>query len=622
MAKQVVNDRDIKSLTTIEHILLRPNTYLGSVKESTYKEWVLDENDNLSYKDLIYVEGAKKCLTEIIDNSVDEYIKTKGEYSTKISITMTNDTFICEDNGRGIPVKKTEDGEWMPMVALCRPMSGSNFTDDNRTTVGTNGLGSKIASVFSKSFDAVTCDGKGKLKVTSKNNLSEIKVTELTPTPRTGTKITYVPDFDRFGIKDFGDAIPAMIKTRLKFLSWFCPKCTFTFNDEKITFKIKDFTSLFPSPSVVLNNDNAFVCVYPTDEPYVLSYVNTMSLRRGGTHVDYIMNKLVNDIREKVSKKYKNIKPADIRNRLGIVVFLKSFPNCEFDSQTKEAITNSQSDITAFINDNNVDLDALSNKVLKEKEILDNITDIFKAKEEIAEAKELAKKTKIKRDFESEKYYAPVGKTEKKYLMIVEGFSAFSGISPILGRKGIGYYMLRGKPENILDEKASVFMANQEIRDIVQILGIDISDPETDMNYDKVVILSDADADGTAIAGLVITIFSKLAPRMLREGRICRMETPLLIGLDNKDNVKEYYFNFPEKSSMKKDLKYFYLKGLGSWTKSRLNQIIDTEGGMDNLIKPYLIDNTTTQTIQNWFGKDSEPRKNALRGREFHIDNA
>ena len=109
MTKKVDDNRDIKSLSTIEHILIRPNTYLGSVKPSHYSEWVFDENNNLVYKDLLYTEGAKKCITEIIDNSVDEYQKTNGEFSNKINISISKDTFICEDNGRGIKVEKTKE---------------------------------------------------------------------------------------------------------------------------------------------------------------------------------------------------------------------------------------------------------------------------------------------------------------------------------------------------------------------------------------------------------------------------------------------------------------------------------------------------------------------------------
>ncbi len=137
----------------------------------------------------------------------------------------------------------------------------------------------------------------------------------------------------------------------------------------------------------------------------------------------------------------------------------------------------------------------------------------------------------------------------------------------------------------------------------------------------KVVVLSGGDGDGVALGGLIVSLFSKIAPRMLKENRICRMETPLLIGMKG-DKVEEYYFEFPEKSKMKKTLSYHYLKGLGSWTKSRLNQVLEKEGGMENLLKPYESDKNSSKVIQDWFGKDTEPRKVALRGREFHIDNA
>lgn len=612
---------EIKTLSTIEHIKQRPNLWIGSVAPSKKENWILNDDDTLSYKEVTFTEGLLKICNEAIDNSVDCGIKTDWKYSTKISIDITNDTFTCEDNGIGIPVKKNEDNEWIPVVATCIPMSGSNFSDDNRTSIGANGVGIKAANIFSKSFECVTCDGKGKLKISCKNNLSSTKVTELTATNKTGTKITFSPDFNRFGVKDFSPELKALIKTRLKFLSWFFPKCSFTFNGEKVNIKAKDIASLFPDNSVVLNDPNVYICVYPSDEPFVLSYVNGISLRRGGTHVDYVVNKIVTDIREKVSKKFKNIKPADIKNRLGIVVFFNNFPNCAFDSQTKETLTNSQSNITDFFQKNQTDLDVLSTKILKNKVILDNITDIFKAKEEIAANKEAEKKSN-KRDFDSNKYFPPIGKSGEKYLMITEGQSAFSGISPILGRKGIGYYMLMGKPANILDETPSKFMEHREIAEIIQVLGLSPTRPNEniDMTYDKVVILSDADADGTAIAGLIISIFSKIAPKMLEEGRICRMETPLLIGLGKGDKVEEYYFSFPEKSKMKSNLEYKYLKGLGSWTKGRLNQVIEKEGGMDGLIRPYKIDETTLQTIQEWFGKETIARKDALRGREFHID--
>lgn len=624
----IAKDQIIKHLSAVEHVLRRPSMYIGGVSPADIDSWILNEDGTISYKKVNFVEGLLKICNEVIDNSIDEGVKTNWEYSNKIKITVTKDTFSCEDNGRGIPVVQDDEGNWMCVDAVCKPMSGSNFEDDsNRKTIGTNGIGVKGANIFSKKFECVTCDGNAKMKINCEDNRSKMDFKLMAANPKRGTSVTFTPDFARFGVKSFDEEIISLIKTRLRFLSWFFPKCTITFNGEKVNVKAKDIASMFPQPAVVLNEENVYICVYPSDEPYVLSYVNGISLREGGTHVNYISDKVIGDVREKVSRKFKTIKPADIRNRIGIVVFFKDFSNCKFNSQTKEKITNSQGEITDFLKNNNIDLDSFTDKIIKSKPIIENITELFKLKEELAARKAEDALNKTKKEVVSEKYFPPVSRSGQKYLMITEGQSAFSGISPILGRKGIGYYMLQGKPMNILDvgpvtrDKVKGFMENTEIKELVNILGLDIRGNTEDMNYDYVVVLSDADPDGTSIAGLVTTMFSKLAPKMIEAGRICRLNTPLLIGLKG-EKVEEYYFRFPDKKDMKKNLNYFYLKGLGSWTKSRLNQVIEKEGGMEKLLMPYEADKDYKQSIQNWFGEDSEIRKKFLRGREFHINNA
>lgn len=624
----IAKDQIIKHLSAVEHILHRPSMYIGGVSPADIDSWILNEDGTIAYKKVNFVEGLLKICNEVIDNSIDEGVKTNWEYSNKIKITVTKDTFSCEDNGRGIPVVQDDEGNWMCVDAVCKPMSGSNFEDDsNRKTIGTNGIGVKGANIFSKKFECVTCDGNAKMKINCEDNRSKMDFKLMAANPKRGTSVTFTPDFARFGVKGFDEEIISLIKTRLRFLSWFFPKCTITFNGEKVNVKAKDIASMFPQPAVVLNEENVYICVYPSDEPYVLSYVNGISLREGGTHVNYISDKVIGDVREKVSRKFKAIKPADIRNRIGIVVFFKDFSNCKFNSQTKEKITNSQGEITDFLKNNNIDLDSFTDKIIKSKPIIENITELFKLKEELAARKAEDALNKTKKEVVSEKYFPPVSRSGQKYLMITEGQSAFSGISPILGRKGIGYYMLQGKPMNILEVdpvtrgKIKGFMENMEIKELVNILGLDIRGDTEDMNYDYVVVLSDADPDGTSIAGLVTTMFSKLAPKMIEAGRVCRLNTPLLIGLKG-EKVEEYYFRFPDKKDMKKNLNYFYLKGLGSWTKSRLNQVIEKEGGMEKLLMPYEADKEYKQSIQNWFGEDSEIRKKFLRGREFHINNA
>lgn len=491
----IAKDQIIKHLSAVEHILHRPSMYIGGVSPADIDSWILNEDGTISYKKVNFVEGLLKICNEVIDNSIDEGVKTNWEYSNKIKITVTKDTFTCEDNGRGIPVVQDDEGNWMCVDAVCKPMSGSNFEDDsNRKTIGTNGIGVKGANIFSKKFECVTCDGNAKMKINCEDNRSKMDFKLMAANPKRGTSVTFTPDFARFGVKSFDEEIISLIKTRLRFLSWFFPKCTITFNGEKVNVKAKDIASMFPQPAVVLNEENVYICVYPSDEPYVLSYVNGISLREGGTHVNYISDKIIGDVREKVSRKFKTIKPADIRNRIGIVVFFKDFSNCKFNSQTKEKITNSQGEITDFLKNNNIDLDSFTDKIIKSKPIIENITELFKLKEELAARKAEDALNKTKKEVVSEKYFPPVSRSGQKYLMITEGQSAFSGISPILGRKGIGYYMLQGKPMNILDvgpvtrDKVKGFMENTEIKELVNILGLDIRGNTEDMNYDYVEI--------------------------------------------------------------------------------------------------------------------------------------
>lgn len=617
----MADDRNFKILTDKEHVLARPNTYIGSVVPSPREEWILGDDGKIKRSTLNYPEGLLKIINEIIDNSLDEYKRTDGKYSNKISVKISSDKITVEDNGRGLPVQKAEDGSWIPVAAFTKLRAGTNFGDEDRQTIGTNGIGSSATNIFSKLFEVDTCDGENRMKLTCRNNMESERhqLFKALDTPK-GTKVTFIPDYGRFGVPSLPDDICTAIKTRLRLISWFYPKCDLRYNGEKIAIKAKSIAEMFPNDSVVVTTDNVYALIYPTEDTNeVLTYVNGLYLKRDGTHVDYITNAVVRDVREKLVKKYKNIKPGDIKNRLGVVLFFNNFPNCQFDSQTKERLTNSERDIGDYLRETEI-IDKLSKKVIASKVIIDNITDIYKAKEEIADRKLAKSLNKNKRKIASDKYFPPTGNSGKKYLMVTEGYSAFSGISPVLGRNGIGYYACRGKVLNVQDLTPGKYMMNQEISDIINILGIDITDPNTDMCYEKIVFLHDADFDGTAIGALLLTLFNKVCPRMFKEGRVCVLNTPLLIGKKG-NKVEKYFFEFPQQSEMNSKLTWKYLKGLGSWNAEELNQVIEKEGGLDKLMISYSKDSEGDASIDNWMGsKNASFRKSRLRGKEFHID--
>ena len=162
----------IKKLTEREHILTRPTMYIGAVDLTTSNEYILSD-DKIEYKEVKYVPGLIKIINEIIDNSVDVAIKTNFKSSNEISVKITSDEVQVQDNGTGIPIKKNDDGHYLPELCWNHARAGSNFDDDkNRTQIGMNGVGSYATACFSKKFIGNTDDGINNYTITIKDNAS------------------------------------------------------------------------------------------------------------------------------------------------------------------------------------------------------------------------------------------------------------------------------------------------------------------------------------------------------------------------------------------------------------------------------------------------------------------
>jgi DNA gyrase/topoisomerase IV subunit B len=169
-------------------------------------------------------------------------------------------------------------------------------------------------------------------------------------------------------------------------------------------------------------------------------------------------------------------------------------------------------------------------------------------------------------------------------------------------------------------------VANQELKDIINILNLDISksDEKKTIDYEKILISTDADADGTHITSMLIGWFKKFAPNLFYEGKICKLITPLVIIEDSKGKVLKYFFDVPsfkayEKTAAKLPGKLRYLKGLGSWEKEQLVSLIDTHG-LDSFVEEYKLDKDGEVYLDDWLGPDAEKRKKYLREYDFDID--
>lgn len=531
-----MSEREFKILTDVEHVLLRPNMYIGGINLTENEQWIYDkESGKFSYGTVKYVPAVIKCASELIDNSIDVAIDTNFEKATRIQVRVDDKSIEVVDNGIGIPCEppKNKPGETRTCaeIAWTTLKSGTSF-GENRNKIGTNGVGSSCVNVFSSLFIGESDDGIRRQTITCRKNLSEINAGRiLKSSGKSGVRVYCEPDLKRFNLEKIDDVHKNLIYQRLINLAISYPKIRFSFNGEKISVNEKKFSSMFSENCVVESGDNFMVCVFPneSDEFRHFTYVNGIDMRKGGTHIDYLSYELTSRVRDKLIKKYKSIRPADIKNKISLVAFFTDFANPEFDSQTKESLSNSQGDITRHLN-GKLDFDKMAKAMLKNDAIIGPVVDTFKLKEELKARQELkqTKKTKVR----SDKYFPGIG--EKKYLFLVEGLSAGGGLMKCLGRDGKYFFCLRGLALNAFSASLQKIAANQEIKDVLNIIGLDLTN-KTDrhvINFDRIVIATDADVDGINITSMLLGWWYRLCPDLYSQGKICKLNTPIVIVKD------------------------------------------------------------------------------------------
>lgn len=468
------NQPKITSLSDREHILKRSGIYFGGKNIATDRSLHL-VNDKFIYTSIPYVPGLIKIIYEVIDNAIDVAIKTNFEYANKIEIEVSETKVSVKDNGYGISQSIDEKtGLSSVILAVGSARAGSNFDDSQeRYHLGVNGLGVYLTNVFSKYFVCDTCNGDNRFRVEFKNNAESYTVTSNKCKNRSGTIVEFEPDLERFKLEKIDENHINIIKERLLILSLTYPEVSIKFNGSLINLKNpKQFISMFGEVFETINFDNGLIAYFPsiTEEFMHFTIINGQILKNGGSHVEFMNNKVVNYLRDKFSRKFKDIKPSDIRNKLLVVSLFRNFPNPEYSSQTKEELTNSTGELSKYLG--SVDFDSFAHKIYKNQDISDPIVDLYRLKEDYKNRKELQKIGKKPTKIKSDKYWPPIG--SKDYIMICEGDSARSGILGELGREGKGYFAIRGKMLNVLEAKLSRISDNEEIDTLIKILETDI----------------------------------------------------------------------------------------------------------------------------------------------------
>lgn len=474
------NQAEFKVLSERDHILQRPQMYIGSTSPESINQMIDFKNRNLTV-----VPGLLKIINEIIDNSIDEAIRTDFKFANKIDIKVEKDEIknsyfvLVSDNGRGIPIVE-HNGIYQAEVAWTKARAGTSFTDA-RSTIGANGVGSFATNCFSTYFHGESSDGsKRKVSVECFDNCDPDKIkTELKiATKSSGTTVMFYPDLQKFHITEISQDHIDYIKDRLFNIQVCYPQIQFTFNGQKIkTGTLNDIAKNFHEHAMSFAFDDTKFVLAPSGDDAefkFVSYLNGLNLKNGGTHIDTIMNSIANELRPAIKKKWKiEVMPNQIKQHLILGIWVNNFTNPKFDSQSKERLTNTQSEINSFFG--NIDYSKIAKKIISTDEIINPMVEAILYKKEQAEKRAAKSALKNSTKIKSAKHIAATSKKfEEKTLTIAEGDSAVSGFLAARNPVSDGSYALRGKILNTNGVKKEEIAHNKELADLMGIIGLDL----------------------------------------------------------------------------------------------------------------------------------------------------
>lgn len=328
-----------RKLSDIDHVLLRPGMYCGSIKPREDDIYLLDESGTFQIRKVTYNPAFLKIFDEIVSNSVDEHRRNPKLSEIKVTVDAESQSITIWDNG-GIPVvKHAEYDEWVPEMIFSNLKAGSNFNDDEeRLVAGTNGVGSTLTNIFSKQFRIRTADGKNAFQQTFSNNMRDRTEAKVLKWKEGFTEIMFQPDLQRFGMENIDSDHIDMMRRRCMDLAACNPKMKMSFNGVEYKFPtFHDYCKLYNENVIYEEAARWKVGIAPSVGSFTqVSFVNSVETRDGGTHVDYVMSQIVEWIRERIKKKHKvDLRPAELKNHF--MLFVQSdIVNPAFSSQTKE----------------------------------------------------------------------------------------------------------------------------------------------------------------------------------------------------------------------------------------------------------------------------------------------
>jgi DNA topoisomerase-2 len=597
-------------LDEIQHVLKRPGMYIGSTKPHQSSEWLQNTEGRFEKREVEYNPGFLKLFDEIVSNSVDE--SKRSTHLNQIHVTLNQKTgeISVWDNG-GIPVIVHDvQGIYIPEMIFSNLRAGSNFNDDeSRIVAGTNGVGASLTNIFSTRFQIKTCDGKNEFHQTYTKNMSERSTPKIKPSDKNYTEISYIADFSRFGMSSIDDMHIQMIRKRLIDIAACNPHLKVQFNNEKFRYRsFKEYADLYVTGSFYEKSENWEIVVAPSNSGYqTISYVNSIETKDGGTHINSIQGQIVDRLRMMIYKKHKvDIKPNDIRNHMMLFVNC-TIINPAFSSQTKEKLITEPKDFGSA--------HEISDRLIKQlfsSELVASILDWIERKKMAEERAELRK---LNKNLSTAKILKLIDakardKRENCTLGIFEGMSALSAVRKFRDAQTFGAFPLKGKFLNVSEMKNTEIIKSEEVVNLMGSLGLRLGEDPENLRYGRILIYTDADPDGDAIAALLLNFFGRYWPELFDQGKIFRVLTPLVVAKRGKEVLsfytKDEYQDW-ESKTVTKHWDVEYKKGLAALEDDEYQEIISNPRAIQ-----LNRDSMYKESLHTWFGGNSELRKQKL----------
>jgi len=562
---------EILKLSDPEHVLRRPDTYIGSAKLADILVYVLDPENRFDQEDdddddesttesketskksravikrcgsftqreLKIVPGFVKIFDEVITNASDHYQRNKKTCTTiKVTADPKTGRIVVWNNGPGISSKKNAKYDNIPGPTLIfgHFRTGTNFDDSKeRTWGGRNGLGVKLTNVWSTEFVVETVHNKVKFRQEWTSNMSHIGEPVIEASESTDyTKVSFIPDYQRFGLKKgLTNDILAVLQKRVYDLAGIFSDLNVSWNQAAVKISsFPDYCNMYMSNSIARGrfefSDKSktwqvIVAFNPEEIQQSISFVNGLNTEDGGTHVDHVLDvivpHLIDGVKAALSDKSLKVTSHMIKSTLSVYV-AALIPNPSFHSQTKTKLVTDKHDFTPFLL---TDAAIKKLKVKTEGSLLANVISVVERRHGTVLAKTDAPMNKnVKIDKLEDAKQAGKAHAERCTLILTEGDSAkalaMAGLT-VVGQEYYGVFPLRGKFLNVRSAKLDKLKNSKEFINLKRILGLKNAQdgkPQK-LRYGRIMIATDADSDGHHIAGLILNMIDYFWPECLQQ---------------------------------------------------------------------------------------------------------